>query len=160
MGPEHLQELIPGKFPHHPFALHCNRAYRLQALPKNTSKKQFGFWAFSNSAPKLWNALPQTTVEADSLVTFLRHWKTHLFCEWLHQISLKNNNNLFINQVNGIMSHKSGHHHHHHQTMSNKSKQKRRCPGKGTGEPRHFFFLLLHPVLLIITHETQFKNSI
>ena len=44
---------------------------------------------FSNSAPKLWNALPQTTVEADSLVTFLRHLKTHLFCEWLHQISLK-----------------------------------------------------------------------
>ena len=143
MGPEHLQELIPGKFPHHPFALHCNHPYRFQALPKKHMKKQLGFWACSNSAPKLWNALPQTIVEADSLVAFLRHLKTRLFCEWLHQIIFFLNN-LFINRVNGIMNHKSGHHHHHHQTMSNRSKWKRRCPGKATGVPRHLFFFCFY----------------
>ena len=51
-------------------------------------KKQFGFRAFSSSAPKLWNALPQTIREADSVVVFHRHIKPHPFCEWLCTITL------------------------------------------------------------------------
>ena len=82
-APEYLQELIPRYVPAWP--LHSSLQPHLQipsAAEKNTQKK-FGFRAFSNSAPKLWNALPQTIREEDPLAAFCRSQKTHLFSEWI-----------------------------------------------------------------------------
>ena len=45
---------------------------RISGATEKHNEKQFGFRAFSNSAPKLWNALPQTIREADSSATFRR----------------------------------------------------------------------------------------
>ena len=50
------------------------------ATEKHT-KKQLGFRAFSNSDPKLWNALPQTIREADSSATFRGRLKPHIFSD-------------------------------------------------------------------------------
>ena len=57
-------------------------------LLKNTPKKQLGFRAFSNSVPKLWNALPPTIREADSSPTFRRRLKAHPFSGFLFQCLL------------------------------------------------------------------------
>ena len=74
-------------FLHDPFAHHLKHALRFQELPKNTPKK-FGFRTFGNSAPKFWNALPQTIREADSSATFSRRLKIHLFSDFLFQCLL------------------------------------------------------------------------
>ena len=47
-----------------------------------THPKQLGFRAFCNSAPNLWNALPQTVREADSSATFRRRLTSHLYSDW------------------------------------------------------------------------------
>ena len=46
------------------------------------------FPAFSNSAPKHGNALPQAITEADSLTAFHRRLKPDLFCKWLRTMRL------------------------------------------------------------------------
>ena len=43
-------------------------------------KKRFGSQVFFSSAPKLWNALPQTVRATNSLAAFHRRLKTHQFC--------------------------------------------------------------------------------
>ena len=94
---------------------------------------QLCFRVFSNSAPKLWNALPRTIREADSSATFRRRLKTHLFSDWLllfricwthcasklfcvfprlsvHFWSIISFSALSI-QVNGTVRYENGHHH-------------------------------------------------
>ena len=108
---------------------------RIQSATKRLNKKKLGFGAFPNSAPKFWNALPQTIREADSSATFCRRLKAHLFSVWLflfsscwthsapklfclpktvsvHFLSIISFSTLSI-QVNGTMRYRSGHHHHH-----------------------------------------------
>ena len=126
---------------HDPFARHLSYAYGLpSATEKQTFKKQYGSRAFSNSAPKLWNALPQTIREADSSATFHRRLKPHPFprliffvfsvclthCTpklfyvlqrlfFIHFLSIISFSAPSI-QVSGTMRDKNGHHHHHHLT--------------------------------------------
>ena len=104
-----------------------------------THPKAAWFQSFlSNSAPKLWNALPQTIREADSSATFRRRLKAHLSSKWIflfskrwthcspklfsvfprlffsvHFPSIISFSTLSI-QVNGTMRYKNGHHHRHH----------------------------------------------
>ena len=61
---------------------------RIPSATEKHTKKQLGFRAFSNSAPKLWNALPRTIREADSSATFRRRIKTHLLSECLFIFSV------------------------------------------------------------------------
>ena len=70
-------------FLHDPFLHHLRHAYGFLVLLQNAPKIQFGFRAFWNSAPKLWNVLRQTTREADFSATFRRRLKSHLFSDWL-----------------------------------------------------------------------------
>ena len=56
-------------------------------LPKNfdPGEYKFGFRAFSNSAPRLLNAVPQVLREPESSPAFHGKLKTHLFSnQWLH----------------------------------------------------------------------------
>ena len=70
-------------FLHDPFLHHLKHAYGFLVLLQNAPKIQFGFRAFWNSAPKLWNVLRQTTRETDFSATFRRRLKSHLFSDWL-----------------------------------------------------------------------------
>ena len=85
MGVQHRntsRNSFPDMFLHDFFAHHHSHTYRFQALLKNTLKNSwFFFLAFSSSAHKLWNALPQTIKEACSLAAFHRRLKMHLFSE-------------------------------------------------------------------------------
>ena len=121
-------------------------------LLKNTPKKQLGFRAFSNSAPKLWNALPQTIREADSSATFRRRLK-YLFFDWLsfsvsawltvhHNFSMSSQDCFYdsiwfffwkkisfralIIQVNGTNRYRNGYHHHHHHYCYGYSQRKKK----------------------------------
>ena len=50
----------------------------IPSVDKRHMKKQFIFRAFSNSAPRLWNAAPQTLRECSSSTVFRRPLKSHL----------------------------------------------------------------------------------
>ena len=50
----------------------------IPSVDKRHMKKQFIFRAFSNSAPRLWNAAPQTLRECSSSTVFRRTLKSHL----------------------------------------------------------------------------------
>jgi len=43
------------------------------------TRAKFGDWAFSVAGPVVWNSLPAAVCEADSLYSFKRKLKTHLF---------------------------------------------------------------------------------
>ena len=47
--------------------------------PRHIATSYYGERAFSTSAPKLWNALPQSIKNATSLTIFKKCLKTHLF---------------------------------------------------------------------------------
>ena len=78
-APKYLQELISRYIPARPLRLSSQLRLRIPSATEKHTKKKLGFRAFSNSAPKLWNALPQTNREADSSATFRRRLKAHLF---------------------------------------------------------------------------------
>ena len=48
-------------------------------LEESHSKYKVTEKAFSISAPKLWNKLPKTIRNSESVVTFKKHLKTYLF---------------------------------------------------------------------------------
>ena len=62
---------------------HQQRTENTMPLLKTKQNHQFCLQAVSSSAPKLWNALPQSIREADSLVAFHGRLKTYMLCEWL-----------------------------------------------------------------------------
>ena len=46
--------------------------------------KTYGYRAFSNRAPTLWNALPDDIRQVELPVTFKSKLKTHLFRQFFH----------------------------------------------------------------------------
>ena len=76
LAPPYLKELLKPYTP--------NRSLRssskgLLESPRTVSTATYGERAFSISAPKLWNGLPQQIRNAESLATFKKLLKTHLF---------------------------------------------------------------------------------
>ena len=57
--PEYLQKLIPRYIPARFLRSSSQPRLRIPSATEKHTKKQLGFRAFSNSAPALWNALPQ-----------------------------------------------------------------------------------------------------
>ena len=55
-----------------------NHAYAFQVWTKINTKKEFAFRAFSNSTPRLWNAVPQTLNKCNSSTAFHKSLKAYL----------------------------------------------------------------------------------
>jgi len=77
LGPTYLKELLIWKIP--------KRSLRssndiLLTIPI-TKLKTYGDRSFKAAAPKLWNSLPKEIRESDSVTSFKRALKTHLFKE-------------------------------------------------------------------------------
>ena len=75
MAPSYLKELI---VPYHPTRALCSQNSDLLVVPK-VSKSRVGARAFSYQAPLLWNHLPVSVREADTLSTFKSRLKTFLY---------------------------------------------------------------------------------
>ena len=86
-APEYLQELIPRYVHERPLLSSSQPRLLIPSAAEKHSKKQFGFQAFSNSASKLWNALPQTVREANTLAAFRERLKTPVLWMTLHHVS-------------------------------------------------------------------------
>ncbi len=74
LAPQYLSELLSHYIPSRP--LHFQNSGRL-IIPR-ISKSTAGGRSFSYLAPKLWNNLPNTVREADTLCQFKSRLKTHL----------------------------------------------------------------------------------
>ncbi len=75
LSPQYLSELLSHCIPPRP--LRSQNSGRL-IIPR-ISKSTAGGRSFSYLAPKLWNNLPNTVREADTLCQFKSRLKTHLF---------------------------------------------------------------------------------
>ncbi len=75
LAPQYLSELLSHYSPPRP--LRSQNSGRL-IIPR-ISKSTAGGRSFSFLAPKLWNNLPNTVREADTLCQFKSRLKTHLF---------------------------------------------------------------------------------
>ncbi len=75
LAPQYLSELLLHYSPSRP--LHSQNSGHL-IIPR-ISKSTAGGRSFSYLAPKLWNNLPNTVREADTLCQFKSRLKTHLF---------------------------------------------------------------------------------
>ena len=75
MAPSYLKELI---VPYHPTRALRSQNSGLLVVPK-VSKSRVGARAFSYQAPLLWNHLPVSVQEADTLSTFKSRLKTFLY---------------------------------------------------------------------------------
>ncbi len=75
LAPQYLSELLSHYSP--PCLLHSQNSGHL-IIPR-ISKSTAGGRSFSYLAPKLWNNLPNTVREADTLCQFKSRLKTHLF---------------------------------------------------------------------------------
>ncbi len=75
LAPQYLSELLSHYSPPHP--LHSQNSGHL-IIPR-VSKSTAGGRSFSYLAPKLWNNLPNTVREADTLCQFKSRLKTHFF---------------------------------------------------------------------------------
>ncbi len=75
LAPQYLSELLSHYSP--PRLLLTQNSVRL-IIPR-ISKSTAGGRSFSYLAPKLWNNLPNTVWEADTLCQFKSRLKTHLF---------------------------------------------------------------------------------
>ena len=147
-APEYLQELIPRYVHARPLLSSSQPRLVIPSAAEKHTNKQFGFRAFSNSASKLWNALPQRVREADT-AAFRKRLKTppcvwcypSLFqlCEWLCTMCL------FLLLVYDFLSIHSpppppprsfklmetsykARHHHHHQLKATKQSISLRQP--------------------------------
>ena len=76
MAPEYLQELVLQYIPAQSLYLSSQPHLWIPSATEKHTQKLLGFRAFSDSAPKLWNALPQTVRKADSCLMFHRCLKT------------------------------------------------------------------------------------
>jgi len=73
-GPSYLTELLHEYTPAR--SLRSSTSHKL-AVPK--IKLGYGERSFSHAAPKVWNSLPLTVRKSESVDTFKKHLKTHLF---------------------------------------------------------------------------------
>lgn len=76
LAPPYLKELLTS---YQPSRTLRSSTQALLEIPRTVSTITYGERAFSVSAPKLWNALPQQIRSAKSLATFKKLLKTHLF---------------------------------------------------------------------------------
>ncbi len=74
LAPQYLSELLSHYSPPRPL-----RSQNSGHLIIPRISKSIGSRSFSNLAPKLWNNLPNTVREADTLCQFKSRLKTHLF---------------------------------------------------------------------------------
>ena len=77
-APQYLQDLVQAYVPSRPLRSAAQSRLRIPSAGENR-KKSLGNRAFSGAAPQLWNALPQTIRQSETIVTFRRRLKTHLF---------------------------------------------------------------------------------
>ena len=75
MAPLYLKELV---VPYQPTRALCSQNSSLLVVP-TVSKSRVGARAFSYQAPHLWNHLPLSVREADTICTFKSRLKTFLF---------------------------------------------------------------------------------
>ena len=80
IAPVYLKEVIPLYKPSR--SLRSDSVLRL-CLPsvEDTNKTKYGFKAFKNSAPKLWNTLPLSIRKSNNISIFKKKLKTHLFTQ-------------------------------------------------------------------------------
>uniref|UniRef100_A0AAR2K8P7 Reverse transcriptase domain-containing protein n=1 Tax=Pygocentrus nattereri TaxID=42514 RepID=A0AAR2K8P7_PYGNA len=78
LAPEYLQDLISHYEPSRPLR---SQSAGLLIVPK-IQKVSAGGRAFSYKAPKLWNDLPETVRDSDTVSIFKTRLKTHLFSFW------------------------------------------------------------------------------
>ena len=76
MAPLYLKELI---VPHHPTRARRFQISGLLVVPKVSKSRVGGARAFSYQAPLLWNHLPLSVREADTICTFKSRLKTFLY---------------------------------------------------------------------------------
>ena len=74
-GPSYLSALL-----HHYTPERALRSAGDSCLKMGSSRTKFGERAFCSTGPKLWNELPTTLRNEQSLIKFKRDLKTHLFC--------------------------------------------------------------------------------
>ncbi|XP_072182292.1 uncharacterized protein [Diadema setosum] len=77
LAPSYLSDLITIRHPSR-YTLRSSQGITLNH-PTSKMLVTLGDKAFSSAAPKLWNQLPKTLRSQQSLVTFKKHLKTHLF---------------------------------------------------------------------------------
>ena len=77
MSPIYIQELIKIKSKSR-YCLHSNTELLLES-PNVITKTTLGDRAFVSAAPKLWNDLPRSIRNEQSLESFKRSIKTYLF---------------------------------------------------------------------------------
>jgi len=74
--PEYLRQLISSQQPGSSMTLRSSTRPLLQAPRTRTA---YGSRAFGSAVPAIWNNLPTSVIEANSLPAFRRRLKTHLF---------------------------------------------------------------------------------
>ena len=79
LAPGYLSELVPNYAPARSLRSSSQSRMRIPSASDHHQKKHFGFRAFSNAAPSLWNSIPLTLRQCDSLPAFRKQLKTHLF---------------------------------------------------------------------------------
>lgn len=77
LAPHYLSDLITL---HHPSRVLRSSSTLTLTIPLSNSKK-FGDRAFSRTAPRLWNSLPQPVRDSSSLPLFKSRLKTFLFTQ-------------------------------------------------------------------------------
>ena len=91
-----------------------------------THLRGYGDRAFSSIAPRLWNSLPSSLREIDSIDLFKSSLKTHLFQQmcnnWLNWMSLRLW--MFLTEVWRNINAVDHHHHHHLQEVVNTLRDK------------------------------------
>ncbi len=75
LAPQYLSELLSHYSPPRPLRSQNSGHLIIPRISKSTA----GGRSFSDLAPKLWNNLPNTVREADTLCQFKSRLKTHLF---------------------------------------------------------------------------------
>ena len=80
--PSYLSELL---CPYKPSRTLRSQDASLLTVPRY-SLNSFGKRSFSVLAPTLWNSLPASLRQIDSVFSFKKHLKTHLFCKYLDTV--------------------------------------------------------------------------
>ena len=84
-GPDYLQDFLHHK--HNTRSLRSTMDHSLLVIPR-TKCKTFAARSFSVAAPSLWNGLPKDIRESNTLLSFKRDLKTHLYKETFGNLHL------------------------------------------------------------------------